>query len=488
MDSIQFAVQLQDAVSSPAKNAAAALAKVGKAAEDANAKNRAAAEKMRGIGKVLEFAGVPFAGKLNQGAEIMEKMGPHGMQAAAAVGAIATTAVAVAAGVAIAAASFVALSVAIFQAADKGKTIGKSWDNLKAKAAGIFSRVNVAPIAAALDRMAGLFSANTASGEAMAHVVGKVWSAVAELTGKLIDLGRPFFEGLIIGALQLYVAFLEVRNSDFGRWVASLAADMFPATSTMTMLGKAAVILAGVLTGTLGVALTLAAASAAMLALPLGVLAVAALAMAAPFVAIGAAIYWVVGAISDFVDSFSQVEEVPDMLGGMVDESTSVLGDLVGAAVGVAGDFVAGLANGITAGVGRVVDAARALGASAASAVKAALGIASPSRVMLAYGGFTAEGFAGGMEQGIPDVQASARQLAAAPISAAAVPALPAAQVLSQQRSGAGSAGGATVSVGNVTITIHGVAGADQLLERLPTALADAFEVVAESMGVGAYA
>jgi hypothetical protein len=44
------------------------------------------------------------------------------------------------------------------------------------------------------------------------------------------------------------------------------------------------------------------------------------------------------------------------------------------------------------------------------------------------------------------------------------------------------------MSIGGVTIHITGVQGADQILERLPAALADAFEVIAESMGAGIHA
>lgn len=127
-----------------------------------------------------------------------------------------------------------------------------------------------------------------------------------------------------------------------------------------------------------------------------------------------------------------------------------------------------------------VIDAIKGLASGALGAFKSILGIASPSRVMLQMGGYTAEGFAGGMDAGAAVVESSASTLAAAPIEAAkAAPpaALPAPRA-------AGGGGGGSFDVGGVTITINGVAGAEAILEKLPAALADAFEQIAETMGL----
>jgi len=146
-----------------------------------------------------------------------------------------------------------------------------------------------------------------------------------------------------------------------------------------------------------------------------------------------------------------------------------------------AGNFISGLVSGITGGVGMVVDAIKGLASSALGAFKGILGIASPSRVMLQMGGYTAEGFAGGMDAGAADVAASASSLAATPIQAAEAAPAPRAQAAT---GGARSGGGGSIEVGGVQITINGVAGAESILERLPAALADAFEQIAESMGI----
>ena len=98
---------------------------------------------------------------------------------------------------------------------------------------------------------------------------------------------------------------------------------------------------------------------------------------------------------------------------------------------------------------------------------------------MLQMGGYTAEGFAGGMDAGAAVVESSASTLAAAPIEAAKAAPLAA---LPAPRAAGG--GGGSVDIGGVTITINGVAGAENILERLPAALADAFEQIAETMGI----
>lgn len=144
-------------------------------------------------------------------------------------------------------------------------------------------------------------------------------------------------------------------------------------------------------------------------------------------------------------------------------------------------DFAQGLVNGIVGGTGMVVDAIKNLASSALGAFKGMLGIASPSKVMLQMGGYTAEGFAGGMDAGAAVVESSASTLAAAPIEAAQA-APPAA--LPAPRAAGGGGGGGSIDIGGVQITINGVAGAEAILEKLPAALADAFEQIAETMGI----
>lgn len=111
-------------------------------------------------------------------------------------------------------------------------------------------------------------------------------------------------------------------------------------------------------------------------------------------------------------------------------------------------DFVLGFVQAITSGQGPVADAARALARSALSAIKGALGISSPSRVMLQMGGYTAEGMAEGLEKGTPDVAMAAQGMGSAAVGGAAA--------------GAGGGGGGRkieVHVEPGAVVIHGAGG-----------------------------
>jgi phage-related minor tail protein len=85
---------------------------------------------------------------------------------------------------------------------------------------------------------------------------------------------------------------------------------------------------------------------------------------------------------------------------------------LPGKMVEIAGQIVAGLANGIAAGAGRIGQAASKLAGSAFDAIKKKLNIQSPSKEMFILGEHTANGFANGIEKTVPAVQKAAAKVA----------------------------------------------------------------------------
>lgn len=102
---------------------------------------------------------------------------------------------------------------------------------------------------------------------------------------------------------------------------------------------------------------------------------------------------------------------------GAATMSHGVIGELQkpGAQAGTLGSNAAiGLANGINAGAGAAISAARALAAAVTNTLRSALRIASPSKVMAELGGYTAEGFAYGIERGISQVERASGNMAAA--------------------------------------------------------------------------
>ena len=83
----------------------------------------------------------------------------------------------------------------------------------------------------------------------------------------------------------------------------------------------------------------------------------------------------------------------------------SLMGSMVTAAgsvsfTGIGGNIVGGILRGINDKKPSLITSAASLAASAAAAAKRALGIHSPSRVMMEIGRFTAEGMEIGLKQG----------------------------------------------------------------------------------------
>lgn len=89
--------------------------------------------------------------------------------------------------------------------------------------------------------------------------------------------------------------------------------------------------------------------------------------------------------------------------------------------------MIQGLANGITGAGGAVLSAITGVVTGAIGAAKNLLGIASPSKVFAEIGGYTAEGMAGGVDDGAKDVQGSLEAMVAPPTEAAAGAGAPAA-------------------------------------------------------------
>jgi hypothetical protein len=141
-----------------------------------------------------------------------------------------------------------------------------------------------------------------------------------------------------------------------------------------------------------------------------------------------AALAFAVGAVIEWVAS----------IGAAIDAA----GGLVAAAQQLGSSIAQGVANGISNGVAWVEAAVASLGNAAIAAVRRVLDMHSPSRVMMALGAHTAEGFAQGVEDH-PGPQAAMANAVAPPDAAGG------------GKAGAhGGRGGGTFSIGE--IHVHG--------------------------------
>lgn len=141
---------------------------------------------------------------------------------------------------------------------------------------------------------------------------------------------------------------------------------------------------------------------------------------------------------------------------GIPGEITQGLGPLGSLLKSAGADLLRGLASGITGAIGGVIDAAKAAARAAVNAVKGALGIASPSKVMIEIGKWTGEGLEDGLRAMAGQVRAAGADLASA-----AIPNVTPGQGLTPAGAGltgapSAGAGAVTVAAGAVQVTIQG--------------------------------
>jgi malate synthase len=112
--------------------------------------------------------------------------------------------------------------------------------------------------------------------------------------------------------------------------------------------------------------------------------------------------------VSGFVSAFADVlGNVQSFVGIMAASFAAIPGRLYDAGV----QAMSGLANGLLAGVSRVIGIARDIANTVASTVRDALDIASPSRVMKRLGKHTVDGFVEGIASGQKDVEEAFRRM-----------------------------------------------------------------------------
>lgn len=288
----------------------------------------------------------------------------------------------------------------------------------------LFKDVNVEPGLAGLQSILGLLDENTESGAALKVIFETLLNPLSEGFGEVAPYLKSFLQGAIIGALMFVVALLQVRNE-------------LKAALGGTDMGKLDLMSA---------AFTIGAGAVWLFAQGLIITAKA----AAGVIAMAAAIIGTFSAVYDYISSIDF------------------------GAVGTR--LIDGLVGGIKSGAGFVMDAVRNLADKMLATIKSALLIFSPSRKTKSLGKFTAQGFAGGIEDGTEDVVDAAEGMARAPVDAAA------------GAGGAGgggggrSSGGRGVTIG--TLNINGVEHPEQLADpSFLDKLADAIGKAARAGG-----
>lgn len=252
-----------------------------------------------------------------------------------------------------------------------------------------------------LATLLGLLDEGTFTGHTMKRAVTAIGNGLVTAFEKSAPMIEKFTKGLVIGALQVYVAYLKVKRALSGAFGDSKLLENVDLVKTGVTVAKGAI---------LGLAAAAALVGAAVV---VGF---------APFVWVGKQLATVAEGVVDLVNLIEDIDW-PGTARAMID----------------------GLVNGLKAGKDRVVKAVSELAQGVKDTFTGKMLIKSPSKVFERYGDNIDEGLAGGVERG-GRAQEAVDGMVAVPAA----------------RSGggaAGSAGGAPGATINATLVIQGGSG-----------------------------
>jgi hypothetical protein len=274
----------------------------------------------------------------------------------------------------------------------------------------LFGGLNIEPVLAGLERLVGLFDQNTAAGETIKFLFESVFQPLIDQADRAALVIEAFALGFLIGMTKVYIALkpaIKAVTEFFGFSDTSLSDVLEIATKAGEY---AAFIFVGFVAALVAVGAVIGVVIASVVAIQVAIWAMIAALVAA-----------VVYVNSAFISAFQAV--------------WTFLAELPAKMVTMGSDLIMGLVNGITGSAGAVVEAITGAVGGAISSAKKLLGIASPSKVFAEIGGYTGEGFAGGVDDSAPEAQAAMTNMVdPAPAAAKASEGAPA---------GGGSSGGA---------------------------------------------
>lgn len=250
-----------------------------------------------------------------------------------------------------------------------------SLDNLVKKLGESFDRltkdVNLEPVLKAFKELADVFDTNTVSGQALKQIVEVFGKEFGKTITGSTPIAKKFIYGMIIGAQQLVISYLQLRNT---------LRNTFGDSKVLKNVDV------------LGAALTLGKGAAVGMAVAVAAVGIAVGAAFAPFVYVG-------GLVTKF---FAQLS---DLTTQAMSYDWSGLGKSI----------VDGIVNGLTRGYDRIKEAVKGLGKLVPKTFREVLDMHSPSRVMFADGKNIAKGAEQGVDAGAPGVQSAVDRMAPEP-------------------------------------------------------------------------
>lgn len=346
----------------------------------------------------------------------------------------------------------------------QSKKLGEAWDAL-------FADVQIEGFLKGVQSIYHLFSQTTESGKALKSIMEKIVQPMIDQVTALAPLVKRFFQGVILAALDVGIAFYEIRNalrrtfgdSKVGKWLNDVSGGM----SGLELACKA---------GEIAVYALLVAFTA------LGVyLAVLAAPFAVPIL-IGAAALW--GLYEIVKACWAPMKKLGVLLaetdwGVLWEQLFSPLTDFGRKLAdmgleGLGGQIVDGLITGIKNMSGAFVDALKGLAGKGWSGFKDALGIHSPSTVFAALGKQIPAGVTMGVQSGTSDAQAAVDGMIKPPSGAAGGGAAATA---------AAAAPSLTVTIESITVNAQSGQQAKGIAQDIRGALAQELEVLLLQLG-----
>lgn len=300
----------------------------------------------------------------------------------------------------------------------------------------LFEDIDIEAILTGFAKLVGLLDTTTASGRAIKAIVETMFSPLEDDMGTFVAIER-FLIGFEIGAMKAAVAIktvgkaLGIDTTDLGKMVEMASAGEAAFFVLVAVLGAF-----GAVIGTVGTMI------GAMVGGPIALL---------------------YGATQMLSGGFSSVSGFASSAASAIGSAFSSIGATIKAIdlTQIGSQMIDGLVNGVKSGADAVINALGGIVDSAVNAAKAKLGIASPSRVMAEIGGYTAEGFTVGVDDGAADAQGAMEALVAPPDPALAT---------TQQGRGSG------LNFTGATFVFNGVADAEQATMRFEEMLVGLLE------------
>lgn len=300
--------------------------------------------------------------------------------------------------------------------ASKMLSLDEQTKTLKRNMADTFGGLNIEGLLGAMTKLVGLFDKNTAMGRAIKVVFEGIFQPLVNAATASIPVVEALLLGLAIGAFKTANAFKPAIKA-VGQLFGAAGTEMPDALQTAAIVGQA-----------------LAAAIGAA-AIALAIVGAAVATTAAPFV-----LLYVAGSKA---------------AAGIKAGFTAVATYLSGISLSSIGmKIIQGLASGITSAGSKVLSAITGVVGGAIDGAKKLLGIASPSKVFEGIGGFTAEGFAGGVEDGSAAPQSALEAMVAPPSPKAGT-------------GGAGASGAGGLDLSGATFNFYGVKDAEDAEGRI---------------------